>query len=113
MIRPKVGLEDMLEQLRSITLDHTSNPWQRDGPDRTQFTVGSFKVVVQVRARHGCHEEHVSKEGDGALGFLQVGSSTGSDSVGTIFVGEESNEGEEEFEFVGAGRVLGHEVDHF
>lgn len=111
MVRPKVCLENMLEQFRSITLDHTSNPRQRDGPDGTQFTVDSFKVVVQVRARHGCHEEHVSKERDGALGFLQVRSSTGSDSVGTVFVGEESEEGEEEFKFVGAGRVLGHESD--
>lgn len=113
MVRPKVGLEDMLEQFRSIALDHTSDTRQRDGPYRSQFTIGLFKVVVQVRTRHGCHEEHVSKEGNGALGFLQVRSSTGSDSVGTVFIGEESEEAEEELEFVGAGRVLGHEADDF
>lgn len=111
MVRPKVGLEDMLEHFRSISLDHTSNPRQRDGPDGTQFTVSAFKVVVQVRARHRCHEDHVSKEGDSALGFLQVRSSTGSDCVGAVFVGEEGEEGEEEFEFVGTGRVLGYEAD--
>lgn len=100
-IRPEIRLDYMLNQLWRITLDHPPDPWQRNRPDRTQLSIVLQVNVVQFGTGDRGHEEHVSKEGNGAFGFFEVVTSTGSDGVGTVLVSEERNESCKKFEFVG------------
>jgi hypothetical protein len=104
LIRCKVGFVNMFNHLGGIALDHPSDPWQRDRPHRTQFAIIFQKEgVQQFGTGYRGHEERVAQERDRTLWLFEVVATTGSNGMRAVFVGEEGDNGGDEFEFVGVG----------
>lgn len=96
----------MFDMLRRVALDHASNNGQRDGPDRSQLVVVLFKKLVQACAWDRGHQRHVAQQGNGRW-LLEVAAWASADSVGAVLEDYQEREGQEGFEAVGAGGMLG------
>lgn len=105
-VAPKVGLEDMLDNLGRVALDHSSDPWQGGAPDRPKLVVHFLVEGDQLRARDGAQGEQVTYEREGAR-LLEIAARAGADSMRAVLVEDEEEQGESKFLGVGGGGVLG------
>lgn len=93
LIRPKVVLQDMFDQLGRVTLDHASNKGQRNRPDRSQLTIILLQEIVQLGAMDAGEEGHMAEKGDCTLRGLKVWAVTGTDSMRTVLVEKDGRYG--------------------